>query len=95
MGENMTDIPQKRKWLKPLLGVALVGALAVGTAPYLLPAPQGPQFVTAKAARMDMEESVMASGTLEAIKQVSVGAQVSGQVKSLKVALGDKVTKGQ
>lgn len=91
----MTEIPQKRKWLKPLLGVALVGALAAGTMPLWLPAPQGPQFVTAKVARMDMEESVMASGTLEAVKQVSVGAQVSGQVKSLKVALGDKVTKGQ
>jgi macrolide-specific efflux system membrane fusion protein len=44
---------------------------------------------------MDMEESVLANGTLEALKTVAVGAQVSGQLKKLHVALGDQVKKGQ
>jgi len=52
-------------------------------------------FVTAEAATMDLEESVLASGTLKAFKTVAVGAQVSGQLKTLHVALGDKVKKGQ
>ncbi|MFA5041399.1 MAG: biotin/lipoyl-binding protein, partial [Bdellovibrionales bacterium] len=51
--------------------------------------------ITTKAVRADLEENVLASGTLEASKLISVGAQVSGQIKSLKVALGDKVAKGQ
>ena len=52
-------------------------------------------FITADVARMDLEESVLASGTLKAFKTVAVGAQVSGQLKTLHVALGDKVKKGQ
>jgi len=52
-------------------------------------------YITATASRMDIEESVLASGTLNAFKTVDVGAQVSGQLKTLHVALGDKVTKGQ
>ncbi|KAB0670205.1 macrolide transporter subunit MacA [Oryzomonas sagensis] len=52
-------------------------------------------YVTASAARMDIEESVLASGILKAFKTVAVGAQVSGQLKTLHVALGDRVKKGQ
>lgn len=55
----------------------------------------GPQLVTAPATVMDLEDAVLASGVLTAYKEVSVGAQVSGQLKSLKVELGDKVKKGQ
>lgn len=51
-------------------------------------------FITAGAVRMDIEESVLASGTLKAFRTVAVGAQVSGQLKTLHVALGDKVKKG-
>ncbi|KRB72530.1 efflux RND transporter periplasmic adaptor subunit [Noviherbaspirillum sp. Root189] len=54
-----------------------------------------PKFISATAMVRDLEETVIASGTLQALKQVSVGAQVSGQLKSLKVALGDEVKAGQ
>ncbi|MCR2688195.1 biotin/lipoyl-binding protein, partial [Salmonella enterica] len=39
--------------------------------------------------------AVLATGRLDAIERVNVGARVSGEVKSLKVKLGDRVTKGQ
>jgi macrolide-specific efflux system membrane fusion protein len=52
-------------------------------------------YITATAARMDLEEKVLASGTLNAFKTVEVGAQVSGQLKKLHVVLGDQVKKGQ
>jgi len=52
-------------------------------------------FITADVVKIDLEESVLASGTLKAFKTVAVGAQVSGQLKTLHVALGDKVNKGQ
>lgn len=58
--------------------------------------PEGTQaYITAGVNRMDIEEKVVASGTLNAFKTVAVGAQVSGQLKTLHVLLGDKVKKGQ
>ncbi len=53
------------------------------------------QVITAKVERVDLEDTVLASGTIEAAKQVSVGAQVSGQIKKLHVRLGDTVQQGQ
>lgn len=41
-----------------------------------------------------VEETVLASGTMEAKQLVSVGARVSGQIETLAVALGDEVKKG-
>jgi macrolide-specific efflux system membrane fusion protein len=45
--------------------------------------------------RDDVEDVVTAQGTLQAFEQVNVGAQVTGEVKALHVALGDDVVKGQ
>jgi macrolide-specific efflux system membrane fusion protein len=54
-----------------------------------------PAFITARPERMDLEQTVLASGTLSGSKTVDVGAQVSGQLKLLRVGLGDQVRKGQ
>lgn len=51
--------------------------------------------VTETPVRGDIENSVTASGLLSPVKDVDVGAQVSGQLKSLKVEIGDTVTDGQ
>ncbi|MDY0391075.1 MAG: efflux RND transporter periplasmic adaptor subunit [Desulfobulbus oligotrophicus] len=52
-------------------------------------------YITAPVARMDLEESVLATGIMKAFKTVEVGAQVNGQLKNLHFELGDKVKKGQ
>ena len=71
-------------------------AVAIGLVVYTVQAPaDAPQYLTATAERGDIENAVLATGLLEGIKQVDVGAQVSGQLKSLKVKVGDKVKKGQ
>lgn len=57
--------------------------------------PPPPAYVTAPARLGDIENAVLATGRLDAFERVNVGAQVSGQVKSLKVKLGDRITKGQ
>ncbi|WP_145560190.1 efflux RND transporter periplasmic adaptor subunit [Yersinia bercovieri] len=57
--------------------------------------PSPPAYVTAPARLGDIENAVLATGRLDAFERVNVGAQVSGQVKSLKVKLGDQITKGQ
>ncbi|MFP7607175.1 macrolide efflux RND transporter periplasmic adaptor subunit EtsA [Serratia quinivorans] len=75
-----------------LIGVLLVIlALVV----FSLQSPPQAASVTAPVRLGDIENAVLATGKLDAIERVNVGAQVSGQVKSLKVKLGDKVTKGQ
>ncbi|MCU4178165.1 efflux RND transporter periplasmic adaptor subunit [Bosea sp. BH3] len=42
----------------------------------------------------NVEEAVLASGSLEPIRQVNVGAQATGRIISLKVKLGDNVKAG-
>ncbi|WP_206952216.1 efflux RND transporter periplasmic adaptor subunit [Trinickia acidisoli] len=54
-----------------------------------------PPYLTARVERADLEDAVLAAGTLYAQRQVDVGAQVSGQLKSLKVDLGAQVKTGQ
>jgi macrolide-specific efflux system membrane fusion protein len=82
------------RWRYALFALLLTG-LAAGVKLYFFPANKAPAFVTATAALGDLEQSVLATGTLQAFKQVSVGAQASGQIKSLNVALGDSIKKGQ
>ena len=45
--------------------------------------------------RGDVEQSVSATGTLSAVRTVSVGTQVSGQISELLVDYNDEVEKGQ
>ena len=51
-------------------------------------------FLTEKAVVGDIIQKVQASGEVGALQFVSVGAQVSGQIKKLHVKLGQKVKKG-
>ena len=76
------------------IGGGLIVVLVVGKA-CLFPTKPPPRFLTAPVAYGDIEQTVLASGTLQPLRIVDVGAQVSGQVKSLYVALGDHVVKGQ
>ncbi|PKH26627.1 efflux transporter periplasmic adaptor subunit [Enterobacterales bacterium CwR94] len=62
---------------------------------FILRSPPAAEEVTAPVRTGDIESAVLATGRIDAIERVNVGAQVSGQVKSLKVKLGDRVTKGQ
>ena len=56
--------------------------------------PRAPAFTSAPVARGDLELDVLATGTIEAARLVSVGAQATGELKHLYVALGDRVKKG-
>ena len=52
-------------------------------------------FETAKVGRGTISNTVTATGTLEAIKTVSVGTQVSGVIEKLYVDFNTQVKKGQ
>ncbi|QHE91645.1 macrolide transporter subunit MacA [Pandoraea fibrosis] len=88
----MIQFIRRRRYLVASL-VVLVVLVVLGLRSLATPKP--PQYISAKVERSDIENTVLATGTLQAFQQVDVGAQVSGQLKSLKVKLGDKVKKGQ
>ena len=72
--------------------IILVTALAWGFYPRNTGEFQDP--LVAPVVRGSIENLVTASGELRPIRVVSVGAQVSGQLKALHVKLGDRVTQG-
>ena len=79
-----------------LVLILLAVVLAVWAAKtYIWPDKPVQNFITSPVRKGDIEDTVLATGTLEAFKLVSVGSQVSGQLKSLKVELGQSVKAGQ
>lgn len=89
---------RRRRTLILNLALALVVvAAAVGT--YLLvtggtTSAQTTQTRTVQARTMDVESTVTATGSLAAVKQVAANFGTSGTVTSVRVAVGDKVSKG-
>ena len=55
----------------------------------------GPNLITATVTRGDIEDSVLATGAIQAAQLTDVGSQVSGQLKKLYVKVGDNVKQGQ
>ncbi|CAJ1862128.1 TPA: macrolide transporter subunit MacA [Aeromonas dhakensis] len=84
----MNITPKQRK----IALLALVPVLAIGWLAWPSKAPE--PVLTAEVTRQDVEQTVLASGVLQAIEQVDVGAQVSGQVTYLAVEAGQKVKQG-
>lgn len=91
MPNSLLSKSRKGWWLACAVA-ALV--LIAGIAWRFSSAPQPSPYLLAKVTRGDMEETVLATGTLHPAEQVSVGAQVSGQIKSIRVKLGDHVKAG-
>lgn len=85
-------------WIAGLVGLVVLGYLAyrvVFSSPGGAGGSGAPgSLVTADVVKGSVEKNVVASGTIYAVKQVNVGAQVSGQLKSLKVSLNQVVHKG-
>ncbi|CAE6953487.1 macrolide transporter subunit MacA [Vibrio sp. B1FLJ16] len=80
----------KKKWLV-LCGVILAGAAGA----YFFQPPEKPSsYATETVRKGNIEKAVLANGMLQASKLVNVGAQVSGQIQSLAVSLGDEIKQG-
>lgn len=78
------------RWL--LLAALLTGAVLWWR---LATTPVQPQWTTANVQRMDLQDTVLATGAIRAARMISVGAQATGQVKVLHVQVGDVVRQGQ
>lgn len=83
------------KSIKIIAIIAVVLALCFVGWHFFKPKDEQAQYITEPVTRGDLESNVLATGTLDATKLVSVGSQASGQVKKMYVQLGDEVKKGQ
>lgn len=82
-----------KRWLKWIVLVVLLGAGGAGWLVFSAPAKDEVPRTT-PVARGNVEETVLASGVIQASSLVSVGAEVSGRIKTLNVTLGDDVKAG-
>lgn len=93
----MSTMKRRTSWFKGWrLGV--IAAVLIGSGwwvrqHYFTP-PPAPQVITAPVTRQDLEDTVLATGSIQAIQQVDVGAQASGQIRKLHVELGQSIRKG-
>lgn len=83
-------VNSRKKWLVSLLVILI----AIGIAFFFFTEDKKEAFQTVAVARGDLNKQVQATGKLDAVRKVDVGAQVSGQLQTLYVQEGDKVKKG-
>lgn len=91
---------RRRRRLVILVVAAVVVAALVLTAVVLLArggsrAARSPQTTTYQVQATSLTQSVTATGTFEPAQQLSVSFPAGGTVTAVKVAVGDRVTKGQ
>jgi HlyD family secretion protein len=70
---------------KVLIGGVLILLVAIGTWYVVKKENSSPQYKTVAVVRGDLEAAVTATGTVNAVKTVLVGTQVSGTIKELYV----------
>ena len=82
----------KKKWVITLFAGALILIFY-----FLFIRSSAPKitYLTEPVLRLDIEKTVVASGTIESVNEVDVGAQVSGKIIKLHVRLGQDVKKGE
>ena len=96
--DQRTAPPQKRKKHRWWLWLT-VAAIVAGAAWYFYDAREAggekSSYLAETVERGSIENAITAVGTLSALRSINVGAQVSGQLKSVKVEIGDQVKEGQ
>lgn len=86
--------PRRRRRTALALGLALLAAGAGAYAYTTLAAPPAPAWRTAAVVVGDVEKTITAVGSLQPKDYVDVGAQISGQLTTLHVDIGDRVEEG-
>jgi HlyD family secretion protein len=80
---------------KAIIIIAAVMVVAVIAFFATRPKASGYTYKTMKVSKGDIQDVVTATGTINAIKNVSVGAQVTGRIKEIYVDFNSAVTQGQ
>ena len=81
-----------------VVGISVLAVAAVGGVGYFtlqkMRGGEKPQYLTAEAKMGDVEDAVLATGSLTPADVINVGAETSGRVQVMRVALGDFVHEG-
>jgi HlyD family secretion protein len=85
----------RKTWPRWALIAGVVVALAVGVELWRIHSANAIGYDTVPVERGPIQASVTATGTLNAVVDVQVGSQVSGNIKALYADFNTKVTKGQ
>jgi HlyD family secretion protein len=86
---------KRRRLILVLAGLLPVFAIALWAAVRPKPVPLAERFRTGTASRGEIVREVHATGQLEAITTVQVGAEISGRIASVEVDYNDRVKAGQ
>ena len=83
--------------MKKRLFILLGLAVAAGAAYYFFSSnnKQETTYLTESVTRGNVEKTVVASGSVESVNEVDVGAQASGKITKLYVKLGQEIKKGE
>jgi len=92
LGLNSTARGRKRRWIWIGAGCLLVGLLVLSA---LGRKPQPVKYTTQAARRGNLMVVVSATGTLEPVKKVDVGIEVSGTISKVEADYNDQVKVGQ
>lgn len=86
-----------RRLVKWLIGLLLLGVIAVGVSALMRKRASDarPHYRTEIVERKDLRVTVSATGTLQTLKSVEVGAEVTGRILRVLVDYNDKVKQGQ
>jgi len=81
---------------KPVLRTLLAAALCAGAAlPLFAAGPPAPPAATLRVELRDVEQAWATDGVIEAVRQSTVAAQISGRIVDIAVDAGSRVRKGQ
>ncbi|MFM2075979.1 MAG: Macrolide export protein MacA [Pseudomonadota bacterium] len=91
---NLPTQAPRRRWVWALVLVALLLPLAWWVWG-LNAQPKKPTYITEPLARGDITLTVTANGTLQPVRQVNVGSELSGTVQAVRVDVNERVQRGQ
>ncbi|HEY6878605.1 MAG TPA: efflux RND transporter periplasmic adaptor subunit [Polyangiales bacterium] len=83
------------RWIAVMIALLAAGGLALGLALRPRPVPLAQRFRALPITRGDVLRDVVATGHLEAVTTVQVGAEISGRIANVEVDYNDRVRKGQ
>ena len=92
------DAPPVRRWrrlLWPLVLLFLCGGLGAFALARRRHDEASTRYVTAAITRGDLEVTITATGTVETMRTIQVGSEVSGRLQSVLAEANDRVKKGQ
>jgi len=89
------DQRKRPKWLGRIVVLAVVGLIVVAIAWRVTRKPPPPSYVTAPSVQGVLKVTVVATGSLDALETVDVGAETSGRVLEVLVDFNDPVEAGQ